>query len=1006
MKRIRWIAILLTAVVSPTLLAQTPVGWWAGEGNATDSASTNDGTVVSTFSFVPGKVGQAFNFSGGFVSVPDAEDLKPATVTLQGWVKGTGVGAFQYIISKSGAGAGTSYAMYVPANGGAAFFVTFPGVLLISPMAEPAQVWDGEWHQLTGTYDGTVCRLYVDGVEIGTGTEGAGDIDYTSPQPLVFGALSTAANFGYSASLDEVKLFGRALTGAEVQETFADASAFSAELVGWWKADGNALDSARAHHGTMTSQGVSFFQGKVGQAFLAQGGSVRIPSSTAFETPGISMQMWVQSVNPGPFKYLAAKSRPGWASYALYTSDSGGLAFFASTAGALSLSPRAQAENVWNGAWHQVTGTYDGSTVRLYVDGLEVGTGIAATGDIDYSSELNNGAFIIGNDPSFGFGYSGGIDEVKLFDRALTAEEVLNSYKATGIVSWWRAEENTDDSLGANHGTAVGTVNYVGGALAGRAFQTSGGLVRINDAASLRPAAQVSVMTVVSAAPPGANKYIISKSLSATDASYALRTDSAGGLVFAVNVNGGAVLSPSAPPSLVWDAEFHLVAGVYDGQKARLFVDGAEVGSGTAATGSIQYGTGFNSGDLILGDFASSPGAANYAGILDDIRIWNVGLTAEGVAAETFRAVLITDPPQSVQTSAGGSASFIVRAQGPEPLSYQWQFNGVNLPGQTQPTLSLAHVEPSQAGEYRVRISVQGGMNFVTNEVLGGQAFHTAGALARVPNHPSLQPQQFSLQTWVRSASAPGGFKYLVTKTRGAGVASYAIYTGGSGGAYFYVLLDGTALVLSPDAGGAIWDGNWHQLTGTFDGQYLRLYVDGQEVGGGTDSFGGTVEYSQGVFSGDFIIGDFLTSPGANNFPGDLDEVKLFNRALTAEEILETYNNPTGAAATADLISWWKGEGNALDSAGSNTGRFFPLSGSVLSDPVTLTVSSPLMLSNPAIVGGQFQATLSGTGGGSYRIEASGDLTTWTSIATNTVPFTFTEAVTSGPRFYRAVAQP
>ncbi len=1006
MKLIRWIT-TLCVLASSAVLAQTPVGWWRAEGNAADSSSTNNGTVHSTFSYVPGTSGQAFKFTGGHVTIQDAQDLRPASVTLQAWVKGSGVTEFEYIVCKSGGGAGASYAMYV-LGGGAAFFVSFPGVLLISPIASGAQVWDNNWHQLTGTYDGDVCRIYLDGAEVESGTARSGEaweIDYTNPQPLVLGSASSVGSYFYTQTLDDVKVFRRALSAAEVQQTFTSPTALAEDTVGWWKADGNALDSAGAHHGAVTSKSISFYQGKSGQGILTEGGSVRIPSTTAFESPGVTLQAWVQSVSPGGYKYIIAKSRPSWASYALYTAEGGGIAFFASTAGTLSVSPQALSDLVWDGAWHQVTGTYDGASVRIYLDGIEVGTGTAASGAIDYSSDLNGGALIIGNDPSLSYGYSGGIDEVKVFDRALTAEEILASYKSQGLVSWWRAEDNANDSLGSNHGTAVGTLSYAGGRLSGKAFQITPGLVNVDDSALLRPAGRVSLTALVSAAPPGADKYLVSKSLSSTAASYAFCTTSEGALAFTVTTAGGTILSPSAPVSAVWDGSFHLVAGVYDGQKVRLYLDGVEMGAGSAATGNIQYGTTANAGALILGDFAPTASAAQYKGTLDEVRLWDIALTTEQVEAEMYRAVLITYPPQSVEAPVGGSASFMVRAQGPQPLRYQWQFNGSDLAGATNSVLNVADVQTSQAGDYRVRIAVEGGMKFVTNTNVGGQALHTAGALTRVPNDPSLERQAFSLQAWVR-AESPKEFKYLVTKTRGAGVASYAFYTGTSGGLFFYVLLDGTALVLSPDAGLTVWDGKWHQVTGTFDGQYLHLYVDGVEVGAGTDSFGGTVEYSPGVFNGDFIIGDFLSAPGINNFPGDLDEVKLFDHALTSTDVMTTWTDPTGTTATNGLVSWWKAEGNALDSVGPNTGRFFPLSGASFSESVSLTVAAPAILSNARVVSGEFQATLEGKAGSSYRIEYSGNLTSWTALITNTVPFAFTNVAGSSPRFYRAVAQP
>src|SRR6202011_4717079 len=96
-----------------------------------------------------------------------------------------------------------------------------------------------------------------------------------------------------------------------------------------------------------------------------------------------------------------------------------------------------------------------------------------------------------------------------------------------------------------------------------------------------------------------------------------------------------------------------------------------------------------------------------------------------------------------------------------------------------------------------------------------------------------LQPAQVTVDAWVK-ASATGTYAYLLSKGANANAAaSYALYTGSSGGLFFYIY-NGTATAISPDAGTAIWDNNWHHVAGTFDGTAVRLFVDGVQVGGGT----------------------------------------------------------------------------------------------------------------------------------------------------------------------------
>ncbi len=70
---------------------------------------------------------------------------------------------------------------------------------------------------------------------------------------------------------------------------------------------------------------------------------------------------------------------------------------------------------------------------------------------------------------------------------------------------------------------------------------------------------------------------------------------------------------------------------------------------------------------------------------------------------------LILQAPRNLTVSSNASTLFTVVAEGYRPLSYQWQFSGTNLPGQTAPMLALTNIDGSQAGSYTVVVTNIGG---------------------------------------------------------------------------------------------------------------------------------------------------------------------------------------------------------------------------------------------------------------------------------------------------------
>jgi hypothetical protein len=152
---------------------------------------------------------------------------------------------------------------------------------------------------------------------------------------------------------------------------------------------------------------------------------------------------------------------------------------------------------------------------------------------------------------------------------------------------------------------------------------------------------------------------------------------------------------------------------------------------------------------------------------------------------------------------------------------------------------------------------------------------------AQVASSNTLQPSAVSVQAWVQAAASPGPFEYIVAKgASGCTAASYALYTGSDGGAAFYIY-NGSNYILSPSAPvSSVWDGAWHHLMGTYDGNNVHLFLDGTEVGAGTPGVGAQITYNLPT-SNELFIGNYAPTGCALPFTGNIDEVRIWNQALS-----------------------------------------------------------------------------------------------------------------------------
>lgn len=491
-----------------------------------------------------------------------------------------------------------------------------------------------------------------------------------------------------------------------------------------------------------------------------------------------------------------------------------------------------------------------------------------------------------------------------------------------GVVSWWSGEGNAESRLGTNHGSLIGTIGFAPGRV-GQAFVcgASGSAVRFQNAAAL----QVQNFTIegwvkreslVSVGPSGIG-FIFGYG--------------AGGYGLALYQGGSLMLtkvgeSYVASDTLITDTEFHHVAVTKTGAAVMFYVDGqAYPGPDFQTTFTFSTAPAIGA----QGDHLTY----QLAGRVDELSIYNRALSQAEVQSIHTAGMLgkcapssapsIVAHPQSRFSFLGQNVSFSTLANGSQPLSYQWLFNGLPLAGEIQPGLMLTNVQPSQAGDYCVVVTNAFGavtssiavlavgttrcmslpegiiswwsaddntsdkVGYNNGAVLGDVAYSTgrigkafvAGNSAsgvRVANDPALRVQDFTIETWAKrensAAVGPGGIGFL--------------FAYGSGGYGFAAYQDGS-LMLTKVGVGYISSGpvltnlDFHHIAVTKSGSSVTFYVDGipHPAASYDPGFSFTTTPAIGA------QGDNLTY----GFYGLIDELSIYNRPLSHDEVKGIY---------------------------------------------------------------------------------------------------------------------
>lgn len=187
------------------------------------------------------------------------------------------------------------------------------------------------------------------------------------------------------------------------------------------------------------------------------------------------------------------------------------------------------------------------------------------------------------------------------------------------------------------------------------------------------------------------------------------------------------------------DGAWHLVTVSFNraANEVMSYIDGVAVNtSDISPSGGASLNAGFAT---LVG--SSGNGTYSGAGDIDDLGVWNRVLTPEEVAgiygaglsgkpltaAVPGESPAVTAQPLDMNVAAGNGVTFSVTAAGPGTLSYQWRFNGTDIAGATNSTLTLASVSTASRGVYTVLVSNGSGAVLSAGAVLSVYTLSVTG---------------------------------------------------------------------------------------------------------------------------------------------------------------------------------------------------------------------------------------------------------------------------------------
>lgn len=397
---------------------------------------------------------------------PDFHGLQK--ISLSAWAMPTDLDVYREIFRKED---GDNRVLFSFQHDGTilSFGLNVGGYVECDAKIEPEDVLDGGWHHCAATFDGKVMRVYLDGREVGS-LERPGVITAGGTAPGCIGSSNGGENF--HGMMDDLRIYQDAFTAEEIAALHQNGIQAIASLAEPVEADEPKVDKPLLAHWTFNERGsvptacdvagdpaTNVQAGRnIPRTRGVHGSAIRLSGQHALsakigpdlsEVSTITFSAWTKPTDLSGFRDIF---RQECGERLLFSFQENGsiLSMGLNVSGYEECDAEINPSMVLDGAWHHCAGTFDGRALRVYLDGKEIGA-LERPGKIAANAEAP--AFV-GSLSGTGEHFQGAIDDLRIYEEALSPGEVAALYKG-GVAAVEKVARQFEDRV--NKFYAAGT---------------------------------------------------------------------------------------------------------------------------------------------------------------------------------------------------------------------------------------------------------------------------------------------------------------------------------------------------------------------------------------------------------------------------------------------------------------------------------------------------------------------------------------------------------------------